>query len=102
MRGYPRTRSKSIPEDLDDRLFPQDGLRTVREEIAISDFSKHRKRILLPFILVPEGAYTTVTAIKDCMNEHFQPTGKSQILNAFRANIWDEVKTCRILDFAGN
>ena len=102
LRDYPCTCSKSIPEDPDDRLFPQDSLRTVREEIATSDFSKQRKRILLLVTLVPEGAYTTVTAIKDCMNENFQLTGNSQILSAVRANIWDEVKTYRIVDFTEN
>lgn len=66
-----------MPEDKDDRLFRQDSLQTVREGIATSDFSKQRKRILLLVTLVPEGAYTTVTAIKDCMNDHSQLTGKS-------------------------
>ena len=87
---------------MDDRLFRQDSLQTVREDIATSDSSEQRKRILLLVTLVSEGAYPTVTAIKDCANEYIQPAGRSQILSALNANIWHEVRTYRISDFAEN
>ena len=90
-----------MPEDHDANLFPLDALTHTRTEIANSDLSKIRKRILLLMMLIPEGEYTTVSAIKECMNQRFQPTGTSNIYGALDSNIWDDVPVHRVMDSGG-
>lgn len=99
IRLFPCTCPASIPEDMNARLYPLDELSAVRAEIAASDFSTQRKRVLLLVTLVPRGSYSTVAAIKDCMNENFQWTGRGAILSALGKNEWEDVPVHRVMDF---
>ena len=51
--------------------------------------------------LVPEGDYTTVSAIKDYMNQHSQPTGRNNLFLALENTEWDDVPVHRVMDFGG-
>ena len=95
---YPCTCPLSIPEDMDARLYPLDELSDVRTDIESSALSRQRKRILLLVTLVPEGEYTTVAAIKECMNDHFQRTGRDHVIGALEKNVWIGVPVHRVMD----
>ena len=103
IRKYPCTCPRSIPEDYDAKLFPLDEtlLSHTRTEIANSDLTRIRKRILLLVTLVPEGRYTTVSEIKEVMNQHFQITGRKHIFGALEGNLWDDVPVHRVMDCGG-
>ena len=83
---------------MDARLFPLDELSEVRDEIDSSDLSRQRKRILLLVTLLPEGEYTMVAVIKDCMNNHFQLTGGHHVIGALEKNVWLGVPVHRVMD----
>lgn len=86
---------------MDQRLHPLDELSALRDDIANSNLSKLQKRILLLVTLVPEGRYTTVAAIKDCMNGHFQATGQGQVVGALEKSLWDDVPVHRVINYGG-
>ena len=86
---------------MDAHLRPLDELSIVRAEIDNSDLSKLAKRVLLLVTLVPEGRYTTVTAIRECTHRHFQTTGKMQVLNALERNVWSDVPAHRVMGVGG-
>ena len=86
---------------MDQRLYPLDELSALRAEIASSSLSVLRKRVLLLVSLVPEGRYTTVATIKDCMNHHFEATGQAQIIGALEKNLWDDVPVHRVINYGG-